>query len=393
MTNSRFTHLECPYCGEIYNKDQVQTYCTKDDCNTPLVARYDLSPGLDRNMVKFRKSNMWRYKEVLPVEKEENIVCLGEGMTPLLHVPKLGETIGMPSIYIKDEGVNPTGSFKSRGLSMAISKAKEYGLTAISLPTAGNAGSATSAYCAKAGMDAYVYMPEATPLVFQMDCKIMGAKVTTIDGTIKDCGTQLKKDNADGQWFDVSTLKEPYRIEGKKTMGYEIAEQMEWKTPDVVVYPTGGGTGLIGIWKAFKEMAELGWIEPAKTRMVVVQVDICDPIVQAFEAGSDTAGVYENPDVTIANGLRVPAAFGHRLILMTLKESNGYAITVSDEDMRNGIKEIAKNEGIFVSPEGAAVWEALKKLRAMDWVQSDESVVLLNTGSAYKYIENIEDIV
>ena len=393
MIQTRFTHLVCPICKTVYSKDEVHRHCTQEGCDNPLTPQYDLSPGLSRDIVKGRANTMWRYKEMLPIEKEENIVSLGEGMTPLSHVPELGRTIGISNLYIKNEGINPTGSFKARGLSMAISKAKEFGLKAISLPTAGNAGSATSAYCAKAGMEAVVYMPKATPAVFQMDCKIMGASVTVVDGSIKDCGAKLKEDNKDGQWFDVSTLKEPYRLEGKKTMGYEIAEQMEWKTPDVVIYPTGGGTGLIGIWKAFKEMKALGWLDEIKTRMVVVQVDTCNPIVQAFEAGLDEAQVYPDPDVTIANGLRVPAAFAHRVILNTVKESNGYALSVSDEEMKEGIKEIAKHEGLFVSPEGAAVWEGLKKLKAMNWVKEDETVVLLNTGSAYKYIENIEGIV
>lgn len=390
MTGTHFTHLECSHCGTTFSKDQLQTFCSKDDCNSPLVARYDLKKQISRAIVQDRDADMWRYREMLPVESAENIICLGEGMTPLLAANRLGASIGFSQLLIKDEGINPTGSFKARGLAMAVSKAKEFGVKACAIPTAGNAGSAMSAYCAKAGMEAHVYMPEKTPQVFQMDCSIVGARVTKVAGTIADAGKRMKSENVDGQWFDVSTLKEPYRIEGKKTMGYELAEQLGWTTPDVVVYPTGGGTGLIGIWKAFKEMEALGWIDRVKTRMVAVQVEGCNPIVQAFEAGLDAAGVYENPAETIANGLRVPSAFGHRLILQTLKESNGTAVTVSDEEMLRGIKEIAEMEGLFVAPEGAAVWEALKKLKAQGWVGSEEQVVLLNTGSAYKYIENIQ---
>jgi threonine synthase len=387
--DTRFTHLECSHCGATYPKDRAQTFCTTNDCNNPLVAAYDLSNPPSKEVLAGRDNTMWRYKEMLPVEEENNIVCLGEGMTPLLHVARLGGKLGMANVWMKDEGINPTGSFKARGLAMAVSKAKEYGIKSCSIPTAGNAGSALSAYCAKAGMEAVVYMPIKTPEVFQVDCQVVGARVTKVDGTIADAGKQMKAENTDGQWFDVSTLKEPYRIEGKKTMGYEIAEQMAWETPDVIVYPTGGGTGLIGIWKAFQEMQAMGWIDPVKTRMVAVQVEGCNPMVQAFEAGKDAAEVYPNPKETIANGLRVPAAFGHRLILKTLYESKGTAVTISDAEMLNGIKEIATTEGLFVSPEGAAVWEALKKLQAKGWVQPNERVVLLNTGSAYKYIENI----
>jgi len=271
---------------------------------------------------------------------------------------------------------------------MAISKAKELGVKVSSIPTAGNAGSALSAYGAKAGMTIHAYMPKQTPNVFQMDCSITGAKVNTIEGNISDAGKQMREDMQE-DWWDVTTLKEPYRLEGKKTMGYEIAEQMQWKLPDVILYPTGGGTGLIGIWKAFKEMLEMGWIEEIPTRMVAVQIAQCNPIVQAFENNDSGSSPYEDPGATIANGLRVPHAFGHKLILKTLYESKGTAIDVTDEEMKNGISEIAKSEGLFVSPEGAAVWEAAKKLLEKGWIKEDESVVLLNTGSAYKYIENL----
>ena len=271
---------------------------------------------------------------------------------------------------------------------MAISKAKEYGVKEVSLPTAGNAGSATSAYAARAGMKAYVYMPIQTPDLFKKEVKYYGANLTEVDGNIADAGKQMSKDNT-GDWFPVSTLKEPYRIEGKKTMGYEIAEQLNWETPDVIVYPTGGGTGLIGIWKAFKELKAMGWIDAIKTRMVVVQVDVCDPMVQAFHNKQKFAEPYQNPGITSANGLRVPSAFGDRLILSTLYESNGTALSLPDAALLEGVKEIAQKEGLFVAPEGGAIWMALKQLVKTGWVKPNEKVVLVNTGSAYKYIENL----
>jgi len=354
--------------------------------NQPLVAKYDYSKAPNKDVLKGRTWDMWRYRELLPVFDDANIVSLGEGMSPLLKAKNLD--YGFSNLYIKDEGQNPTGSFKARGLSMAISKAKELGVKVSSIPTAGNAGSALSAYGAKAGMTIHAYMPIQTPQVFQLDCGITGAHVNTIEGNISDAGKQMRADMQE-DWWDVTTLKEPYRLEGKKTMGYEIAEQMNWKLPDVILYPTGGGTGLIGIWKAFKEMQEMGWIEDIPTRMVAVQIAQCNPIVQAFENNDSGSSPYPNPGVTIANGLRVPHAFGHKLILKTLYESNGTAIDVTDEEMHNGISELARAEGLFVSPEGAAVWEAAKKLLQKGWIKEDESVVLLNTGSAYKYIENV----
>ncbi len=379
-----FTHLECHECGAHYDPKQLQRFCPVD--NQPLEAKYDCKKAPDKNVLKDRSWDMWRYREMLPVFDDAHIVSLGEGMSPLLQANNLD--YGFSNLYIKDEGQNPTGSFKARGLSMAISKAKELGVKVSSIPTAGNAGSALSAYGAKAGMTIHAYMPKQTPEVFQIDCGITGAKVNTIEGNISDAGKQMRADMQD-DWWDVTTLKEPYRLEGKKTMGYEIAEQMQWKLPDVILYPTGGGTGLIGIWKAFKEMLEMGWIEDIPTRMVAVQIEQCNPIVQAFENNDSGSFPYENPGVTIANGLRVPHAFGHKLILKTLYESKGTAIDVSDEEMHRGISELAKAEGLFVSPEGAAVWEAAKKLLDQGWIKEEESVVLLNTGSAYKYIENM----
>lgn len=331
---------------------------------------------------------MWRYAEMLPIEKKENQVSLGEGYTPLLELKKLGFEYHQEQLLLKDESANPTGSFKARGLSMAVSKAKELGITEICIPTAGNAGSALSAYCAKAGIQAHIFMPEATPEVFQLDCEIMGAHVTKVKGSIADAAHLMKTQNT-GAWFDVSTLKEPFRLEGKKTMGYEIAEQQNWKLPDVIIYPTGGGTGLIGIWKAFQEMKALGWIDNIPTRMVAVQGTGCDPIITSYTQNLSYIDAYQNPAPTIANGLRVPRPFGDKLVMQTIYDSKGTAVAISDEEIKEGLHEFAKTEGLFLSPEGAAVWSAYKKLKFSNWIQDHESVVLLNTGSVYKYAENL----
>ena len=384
--DNRYIQLECHECGEVYSKDEVQSYCKKD--NQPLLARYNLTK-CQPDEVLLPRTDMWRYGHLLPVEKKEYRLILGEGGTPLINVEKLGIKYDTKSLMLKDEGLNPTGSFKARGISMAVSKAKELGIKSVSIPTAGNAGSALSAYSAKGDIEAHIYMPEATPKVFQIDCKVMGAHVTTVKGSISDAGKMMRDEN-DGSWFDITTLKEPFRLEGKKTMGYEIAEQMGWKVPDVILYPTGGGTGLIGIWKAFKEMKEMGWISNIPTRMVAVQIEGCNPIVRAWKNGKSSSIPFDSPGETIANGLRVPHAFGHKLILKTLAESNGYAIDVSESEIISGLREFAKTEGVFLSPEGAAVWEAFKKLRTSEWIKRDDSVVLLNTGSVYKYVENVE---
>lgn len=390
ITNSRLSHLECSRCRTHYSENEIQTFCTKEGCHSPLLAKYDTSLPLNKDVLRSRANSMWRYREMLPLKLLKNMITLGEGMTPLLSVPRLAGMLGLEKLLIKDEASNPTGSFKARGLSMAVSKAQELGADTCCIPTAGNAGSALSAYCSRAGMESIVYMPEKTPDVFKTECDHYGAKLNIVGGTISNCGQLMKKHNADGNWFDISTLKEPYRLEGKKTMGYEIAEQMEWQTPDVLIYPTGGGTGLIGIWKAFREMLALGWIKRTYTRMVAVQVAGCAPIVKAFKKGLSFANPIEQAEETIANGLRVPHAFGHRLILETIRDSGGTALTVTDSEMKQGIREIAKNEGLFVCPEGAAVWMALKKLVDNNWIKGHERVVLLNTGTAYKYIENIK---
>jgi threonine synthase len=369
----------------------INTFCP--DEHEPLIAQYDLSKGLDKKILTGRPNNMWRYKEVLPIFDDQYVVNLGEGFTPILPLERLREKYGFRQLEMKDESGNPTGSFKARGLGMAVSKAKELGVKEFCIPTAGNAGSALSAYCAAAGLKAHIYMPRQTPQIFQLDCKIMGAEVTLVDGNISDAGVAMREANSHGQWFDVTTLKEPFRLEGKKTMGYEIAEQYNWQLPDVIIYPTGGGTGLIGIWKAFHEMMELGWIDHIPSRMVAVQTDGCDPIVQAHHAGLMASTPYKNPAVTIANGLRVPHAFGHKLILKALKESDGTAMSVSENDMLSAIQELSQNQGLFVSPEGAAVWHAAKELKSTGWIKSDDRVCILNTGSAYKYAENLYDLI
>lgn len=332
---------------------------------------------------------MWRYARVLPVLDPANIVTLGEGWTPLLRLEKTAARSGMSHVWLKEEGLNPTGSFKARGIGMAVSKAAELGIRSFCIPTAGNAGSALSAYCAAAAAQAHIYMPEATPQVFRLDCEVMGATVTTVKGSIRDAGLAMAADNADGHWWDITTLKEPFRLEGKKTMGYEIAEQLDWKLPDVIIYPTGGGTGLIGIWKAFNEMLRMGWIDTIPTRMVAVQTEGCNPVVQSYREGADHCRLYEDPAETIANGLRVPKAFGDKLIMKTLYESRGMALDVSEEDMRQAIHTFGRLEGIFLSPEGAAVYAAFEKLTGSGYIHPHESVVLINTGSPYKYVENL----
>ena len=378
-----YADLVCSKTKHSYAINEIQTY---SDAHKPLLAQYDLSATWDRNSLKGRPLNMWRYREVLPIERDEHIVSLGEGMTPLQKL-SFGETQFGIELYVKNEAMNPTGSFKARGLSMAISKAKEFGIQKCVIPTAGNAGGAMSAYCAKAGMEAHVYMPKATPQAFIKECQFLGANLTLVDGNIKDCAQLIAAQDQD--WFDVSTLKEPFRLEGKKTMGYEIAEQLQWEVPDVVVYPTGGGTGLIGIWKAFGEMEKLGWIGAKRPRMVAVQTDVCDPIVRAFHQKETIAKPYQNPNWTVANGLRVPTAFGDELILTVLNKSQGTAISISDKQILDGTNQVAQLEGILLAPEGAAVWMATQQLLQTGWIKPREKVVMLNTGSIYKYMENL----
>ncbi len=333
---------------------------------------------------------MWRYRELLPVLADENIVSLGEGFTPILKLANLGSKYGFDHLQLKDEGQNPTGSFKARGLSMAISKAKELGVEGCIIPTAGNAGVAMAAYCAKADMRAVVVMPRHTPKAFQEECYWYGADVVLVDGLITDCSAKAKEINADNQLLDASTLKEPYRLEGKKTMGFEIAEQLNWTLPEIILYPAGGGTGLIGIWKAFQEMLALGWL-PADTelpRMIAVQAANCQPLVDTFLGLQPNAQQYVGKP-TIANGLAVPRPIGEPMMLQVLRESGGTALSISDEQMLTGLRELSRHEGLFVAPEGAALWMAACHLKDTGYLHSSDRILLLNTGSGQKYLENI----
>jgi len=381
--------LKCPECGTLHNAGIINTVCINPDCRSTLFAQYDLHTGLNKAVLKGRPANMWRYHEFLPVIDPKNIVTLGEGFTPIIPIENLKAETGDNEVFWKDESGNPTGSFKARGISAAVSKAKELGVQTMAIPTAGNAGGALAAYAARAGIIAVVYMPKQTPQVFKDECRLYGAELVEIDGSISDCGKLVNEHAIQNGWFQLSTLKEPYRLEGKKTMGYEIAEQFNWQLPDVILYPTGGGTGLIGIWKAFDEMEQLGWIGSKRPRMVAVQSQSCDGIVQAFRAGQ-TVSEFVDGGFTIANGLRVPKPYADKQILKVLRESSGNALTVSDAEMSIALKEIARKEGMLIAPEGAALWQAFKKLKADKWIKPGESVLLINTGSGYKYLENIE---
>lgn len=380
------SQLECSLCGKVYDPRQLQTYCPA--CTVPLISRYDLAaarPVLDRGALRARPRGMWRWHELLPVFDPAAIVTLGEGDTPLLPAPRLGSRLGMPQLWIKDEGSNPTGSFKARGLGAAVSKARELGVTRLSIPTAGNAGGALAAYASRGGMQALVAMPEDTPVANIYESRITGAEVVLVPGLISDAAKLIQSRAAEG-WFDVSTFKEPYRLEGKKVMGYELAEGFDWKLPDVILYPTGGGTGLVGIWKAFHELAELGWLESsAMPRMVAVQAAGCAPVVRAFESGSATCEFWQGAQ-TLASGLRVPKSFADRLILSTLRDSGGTAVAVSDDEILDAQRALAQSEGLFVAPEGAATLAGLQKLLETGAIRREENVVLLNTGSGIKYI-------
>lgn len=357
----------------------------------PLLAGYDLGEPLNKEILHNRPGTMWRYRELLPVLQKENIVSLGEGFTPILSLHALAGRYNFKEVLLKDEGQNPTGSFKARGLSMAISKAREFGVEGCIIPTAGNAGVALAAYCARAGMRAVVVMPRHTPEAFREECYWYGAEVHLVDGLINDCAAKAGELNADGSLLDVSTLKEPYRLEGKKTMGFEIAEQLDWQLPDVILYPAGGGTGLIGIWKAFHELKAIGWLSPEVRlpRMVAVQAENCMPLVETFFGRQQNARHYVGKP-TIANGLAVPRPLGEKLMLKTLSESGGTATSVTEEEMVLGMQELGRSEGLFVAPEGAALWMAARKLLASGYILPEEQVLLLNTGSGQKYMENVK---
>ncbi len=385
MTTSTLTHVECSACSQRYPADQLLNVCSA--CGKPLLARYDLQRAaqtLTKAALARRPATLWRYEEVLPVQQAANRLSLGEGWTPLLHAVRLGQQIGCTNTYIKDESLNPTGSFKARGLCMAVSRAYELGAKEIAIPSAGNAAGAMAAYAALAGLPAHVFMPIDVPATFQVECKVLGAEVTLVDGLITDCGVKVREGVAAHGWFDVSTLKEPYRIEGKKTMGYELAEQFDWMLPDVIIYPTGGGTGLIGMWKAFDELEAMGLLGAQRPRMVSVQSTGCAPIVRAFAAGEEHAALWEGAH-TIADGLRVPAAIGDFLIIRALHASSGTAIAVDDHEMLAYAKIMGSSTGIFPAPEGAACLAAQVHLLNMGWIKADERVVLFNTGTGLKY--------
>jgi threonine synthase len=384
---SYLTHLECTRCGKTLTADEPARTCP--DCGKVLYARYDLDAArreVKRSDIQLRAPTMWRYFELMPVRDEANIVTLGEGFTPILRVDRLGERLGSNALYIKDEGMNPTASFKARGMSAAVSKARELGLKALTAPSAGNAGGALAAYAARAGMDAHIFMPRDAPEANRKEVEASGAHLTLVDGLIGEAGAQSGKAAAELGLFDVSTLREPYRAEGKKTMGYEIAEQMGWEVPDAIVYPTGGGTGIVAIWKALDEMATLGWIGDKRPRMFCVQAEGCAPMVRAFHGGAEFAEPWENAR-TIASGMRVPAAIGDYLILRALRESGGGAVAVTDPEMLDHMKLVASTEGLFICPEGAATAAGAARLLADGTLSPDDRVLLLNTGSGLKYLD------
>lgn len=383
---SALTHLECPECHKTFNADIAQTYCS--ECKSPLLARYDLNlvrNSLTRDEIKHRPHGMWRWAELLPVRDERFRLRLGEGDTPLLPLPRLGGNLGLPNVFLKDESMNVTASFKARGLAAAVSRAWELGVHEFVIPTAGNAGGALAAYAARAGLAAHVYMPADTPLPNQLETRAFGADVHLVDGLISDAAKQASFEAAQHGWFDVSTFKEPYRCEGKKTLGLELAEQFDWQLPDVIIYPTGGGTGLVGMWKAFAELEALGWIDSYRPRMVSVQAAGCAPIVRAFEAGAERAEFWQGAQ-TLASGLRVPGAFADRLILRALRDSHGTALSVSDDDILTCQREMGASEGIFAAPEGAATYAALKQLQLSGWLNHNDRIVLFNTASGLKYV-------
>ena len=383
ITPSNILELECSVCGKKYDANVEQHLCT---CGKPLLVRYDLKRAaktLTLRNLQSRPRTLWRYAEVLP---DGAPVTLGEGMTPLVHACHLGAAMGLQRLYVKDEGLNPTGSFKARGMSAAVTRAKQLGAKALAAPTAGNAGGALAAYAAAAGLPAVIVMPADTPSANVMECQAFGAKVVKLNGLISDCGKYVAERKDREGWYDVSTLKEPYRVEGKKTMGYELWEQLGGKLPDVIFYPTGGGVGLIGMCKAFDEMQEMAWVGAERPRMVAVQAEGCAPIVKAWEAHRDAAEFFSNAS-TIASGLRVPGPLGDQLILRMLRQTKGIAVSVSDEEMLQAGKEMAAKEGIFAAPEGAATVSAARKLAASGWIKPNDTVVLFNTGTGYKYAE------
>ena len=382
------SHLECPKCSVTYGSEQIIQLC---ECGAPLLVRYDLEKikeNLGKEDLLARKPDLWRYKEFLPVKSEENIICLGEGMTPLLPMRKLGSEVGVPHLYMKDEGIIPTGTFKARGATVGVSRAKELGVEVLAMPTNGNAGAAWAVYCAAAGIKAVIVMPEDAPPIPRGECAIAGASLYLVKGLISDAGKIVARAVADYGWFDASTLKEPYRIEGKKTMGLEIAEQFVWQLPDVILYPTGGGVGIIGIYKALLELKEMGWISGKLPRLVAVQATGCAPIIKAWEEKKAESEFWDNAE-TLAFGITVPKALGDFLVLDAIYKTDGCAVAVDDGEILQAEEMMASREGTFVCPEGAATLSATIKLVDSGWIKADERVVLLNTGSGLKYPETV----
>jgi threonine synthase len=387
---SYLSQLACTACGASVSADELQNLCPR--CGKVLSPQYDLDAArsvLTRDALSQRPFTLWRYHEVLPVRDPAYVISLGEGGTPLLPLQRFGATIGLSQLFAKDEGRNPTCSFKARGLSVAVSRAWELGASVVAIPSTGNAGSAMAAYAARAGLEARVFLPKASPTIMQMEAAVYGAHVTLVEGLLDRAGAVSREQSAAQGWFDISTLREPYRVEGKKTMGYEIVEQLGWSVPDVILYPTGGGTGIIAMWKAFAELEELGLIGPQRPRFVSVQSVGCAPIVRAFEAGWDSAPAWEDVE-TVASGLRAPATIGDYLILRVLRESGGAGVTVTDDEMRATARDVARLEGLFVSLESAATYVAARKLRERGELRGDERVVAFNTAAGLKHADLME---
>ena len=383
------SNLECPKCRATYESEQIIQLCR---CGAPLLVRYHfdrIKAALKKESLLGREPNLWRYREFLPVKKEENIVSLAEGMTPLIRLKNLGPNVGIPKLFLKDEGLIPTGTFKARGAAVGVSRAKELGVRVLAMPTNGNAGGSWAAYCAAAAIKAVIVMPQAAPAINRKECAIAGAKLFLVNGLISDAGKIVSRAIAEQGWYDASTLKEPYRIEGKKTMGLEIAEQFGWQVPDVIIYPTGGGVGIIGIYKALKELQQIGWISEKLPRLVAVQAAGCAPIVKAWEEKKKESEFWQNAH-TIAFGITVPKAIGDFLVLEALYETNGCAVAVQDEDILKAQKMLASTEGVFVCPEGAATLSASVKLAESGWIKDKDKVVLLNTGTGLKYPDTVQ---
>jgi len=392
MNKNYVTHLECANCGEQYQAEKPHGLCVK--CQRPLWVKYDLAAvgkNFSKTDLSTRPATLWRYRELLPVLDPAKIVSLNETVTPLLQAPRLAASLGVQNLFVKDESRLPTGSFKARGMALAVTKANEFGIRKVAAPTAGNAGGAMAAYAARAGMEAYVFMPQDTPIINAKECWLSGAKTFYVNGLINDCGRIVGEGKAKKGWFDLSTLKEPYRIEGKKTMGLELAEQLDWELPDVILYPTGGGTGLIGMWKAFQELEQLGWLKSSrKPRMISCQSEGCAPIATAFAKGERFAPKFENA-ATIASGVRVPVAVGDFMIIDAVRASGGTAVAVPENVVAPWMKKSISLEGLAICPETAVCLGALEMLLARGEIKPHERIVVFNTGAAQKYPEAVQE--